>query len=132
MRPILIPALLTLSVLAACGTPQEQCIRRETSELRKVDRLLAEVRANLDRGYALRTETYSVPVREVCEVTRDEEGNVVKKRYCWETETRTRRVPEAIDPLVERRKADGLEAQRAKLTRQAAAAIEACKVAYPE
>ena len=132
MRPMLIPTLLTLSVLAACGTPQEQCIRRETSELRKVDRLLAEVRANLDRGYALRTETYTIPVREVCEVERNDEGEVIKKKYCWGTEVQTRKVPEAIDPAAERRKAQGLEAQRAKLLRDAQAAIDACKIAYPE
>lgn len=128
----MIPALLTLALLAACGTPQEQCIRRETSELRKVDRLLAEVRANLDRGYALRTETYSIPVREVCEVTRDADGKIIDRDYCWKTETRTRQVPEAIDPQAEQRKAQALERQRRTLVRESAAAIEACKLAYPE
>ena len=61
-RPIL--ALLTL--LAACGTPQEQCINRQTRDLG--DQLVhhAQVEGNLKRGYALEEYTVSFPVFEPC------------------------------------------------------------------
>ena len=43
--------LAMLGLVAACGTPQEQCIGRATREIRTVDRLMSEVQGNLDRGY---------------------------------------------------------------------------------
>lgn len=45
-------AVLLLLSLAACGTPQERCEARVSAEYRNVIRLLAEVEANLARGYA--------------------------------------------------------------------------------
>ena len=44
--------LLPLSLLAACGTPQQNCIRGNTREYRVLTNLLAETEANLARGYA--------------------------------------------------------------------------------
>ena len=48
---------LTLAALAACGTPQEQCISCNTRDLRTVDRLIAESEGNLQRGYAYESVT---------------------------------------------------------------------------
>jgi hypothetical protein len=48
--PLALPLLLAL---VACGTPQEQCIARETRDLRVVERLITETQGNLQRGYAL-------------------------------------------------------------------------------
>ena len=132
MRRMWILAVIMVGMLAACGTPQEQCIRRETSELRKIDRLIEDLRVDIERGYRLRNEVYYRPVWQICEVTHDSQGKVVATRYCWETEPFTRRVPEAIDPAVERRKLAALEAQRKALAREAAGAIEACIATYPE
>jgi hypothetical protein len=42
-------ALLSLLLLTACGTPQEQCINSVTRDMRVVDRLIAETEANLAR-----------------------------------------------------------------------------------
>ena len=50
--------LLPVLILAACGTPQERCISRNTSEYRTVARLLSEVEANLARGYAWEEREY--------------------------------------------------------------------------
>ncbi|MGB8815084.1 MAG: hypothetical protein WCC57_18035, partial [Paracoccaceae bacterium] len=44
--------------LTACGTPQEQCINRNTRDIRVIDRLIAETETNLSRGYALEEVTY--------------------------------------------------------------------------
>jgi hypothetical protein len=53
ITPRLFP-ILGLALLTACGTPQEQCVARNTRDLRTVDKLIAEVQGNLARGYALR------------------------------------------------------------------------------
>ena len=126
---------LGLLALAACGTPQEQCINRETREIRHLERLLAEVEGNLARGYAY--EEYEVPMTrwEVCGVDRITRPNgtvIEKQRMCLEdyTVTRTRDVP--IDPDAEARKRDGLRKKIKSLTPSAQAAIRACKAAYPE
>ena len=50
-------AFAALAALAGCGTPQEQCINRNTRDLRVVDRLIVETEGNLQRGYALETVT---------------------------------------------------------------------------
>ena len=45
--------LCSFALLAACGTPQEQCIAYGTRDLRTVDKLIVETEGNLTRGYAL-------------------------------------------------------------------------------
>ena len=81
IRRLSLPVIV-LALLAACGTPQEQCINRSTRELRTIERLLAEVDGNLARGYAW--EEYQI-VRtrwEVCgysEETRSD-GTVITLR----------------------------------------------------
>lgn len=128
-------SLVILVALAACGTPQEQCISRETREIRNLERLLADVEGNLARGYAY--ESYEVPMTrwEVCGVdtiTRPDGTKIEKQRMCLEDYTVTRQRQVAIDPAAEKRKADGLRAKIKSLTPAAKAAIAACKAAYPE
>ena len=62
----LVLSLSVLSVLAACGTPQERCISRNTRDLRTVEKLAVVVQGNLDRGYAYEEYTVSVPVWKEC------------------------------------------------------------------
>ena len=121
--------------LSACGTPQEQCISRETREIRHLQGLLAEVEGNLARGYAY--EDYEVPMTrwEQCGIDHvtGRNGTVIEKpRMCLEdyTVTRTRDVP--IDPEAEARKRDGLRSKIKQLTPGSQAAVRACKAAYPE
>lgn len=120
-----------LLALVACGTPQEQCIRRETRELRVVNSLISEVQGNLGRGYALTREAYQVPVFKLCSVSKSKSGKV-RQNYCWERETyyRTKRV--AIDPAVERRKLDGLQQRKRALVRLARPAVQQCQAQFPE
>ena len=135
MRKLIVFAVLGFGVLAGCGTPQEQCINRETREIRHLQGMLDEIEGNLARGYAY--EDYEVPMTrwEHCgtDVIRRGNGTVIEKpRMCLEdyTVTRTREV--AIDPVSERRKRDGLRDKIDELTPVANAAIRACKAAYPE
>ncbi|MFD1883289.1 hypothetical protein [Paracoccus pacificus] len=129
-----IAALAALGLLAACGTPQEQCISRQTRELRTVTNLLAEVEGNLARGYAWEE-------REVLSREWDDCARVVRGRNgerdvifvpCMRTVSDTERYRVPIDPAAEMRKRDGLRERRAVLTRQAEAGVRACRAAYPE
>lgn len=129
-------ALLVLPLaLAACGTPQERCISRNTSEYRTVSRLLAEVEANLARGYAWEERQVVRDRLTQCRnYARDRDGNVVAIGYtpCWRDYVDTERYRVPIDPAAERRKRDNLAARRAALSDSAAAYVEACKKAFPE
>jgi hypothetical protein len=132
-------ALVSLALLAACGTPQEQCIDRATRELRTVEGLIAETQANLDRGYALETITVWDEVWEWCypppppppadgsppppppppQMCRDEVARQVER-------------PKAIDLAEEARKLDQLVAKRRQLARAAEPAIAQCRAEFPE
>lgn len=127
-------ALVGCLTLTACGTPQEQCISRNTTEYRAVTRLLDEVQANLARGYAwqereiTRTEWRDCPV-----VVRDKDGKTRWiDRPCLRDVTDIERYRVAIDPAAERRKAENLRQRQAALRAGAEAAVRACRAAYPE
>jgi hypothetical protein len=130
-------AAVLLCLLAACGTPQERCVARETRDLRAVDRRIAETEGNLARGYALQDYEVDVTVLGRC-LVRDPppaEGQPAPPpRYepCWRerTVTETRRV--RIDPARERERLAGLQAERAVLARSAAAAVRLCRETFPE
>lgn len=121
-------------IVAACGTPQEQCIDRNTSEYRTVSRLLADVEGNLARGYAWEEREVTRQEWDDCPtVVRDKKGNsTVVNRPCLRNTVDTERYRVPIDPDAETRKADYLAARKARLARSAATAVDACKAAYPE
>jgi hypothetical protein len=133
MRHILLPGLL---ILAACGTPQQQCINRETRDLRVVERLIAEAQGNLDRGFAYEDVTvFSTEYVDCTPQVIVPEGQPVpevERRLCLEEVPQTVRRPVAIDLADEQRKLDGLVVKRRELTARAEGAIAACQAAYPE
>jgi hypothetical protein len=125
--------LVVFGLLAACGTPQEQCINRNTRDLRIVDRLIAETEGNLDRGYALETVTRYEDYWATCQDPVVVDGQTVyQPRLCLKERSYTEERPKAIDLADEARKLDGLRAKRKDLARQAEAVIAQCKVEYPE
>lgn len=126
-------AVLPLT-LAACGTPREQCISRNTSEYRQVSALLAEVEGNLARGYAWEERQVVRSRFGQCEaLRRDREGRTAVTTYgCWRDYADNERYRVPIDPQAETRKRDNLAARQAALSRSANAAISACRAAYPE
>lgn len=128
-------ALLALPLaLAACGTPQERCISRNTSEYRTVSRLLGEVEGNLARGYAWEERQVVRDRLTQCrEVHRDADGNPqISYTPCWRDYVDTERYRVPIDPAAEARKRDGLATRKAALADQAASYVAACKKAYPD
>lgn len=127
-------AALGCLMLASCGTPQEQCVSRNTREYRTVANLLQEVEGNLARGYAWEERTVWRPEFDTCShVVRDKDGNAhIIRRGCWRDVAETERYRVPIDPAVERRKAEGLRLRLTELTPGAEAAVRACRSAYPE
>lgn len=131
MRRLLLPALL---LLVACGTPQEQCINRNTRDLRTMQKLVDETQANLTRGYAIEEYTVWVPVWQICEVqpASDPAQTAPPPRYCFDEEPQTKTRPKAIDLNAERAKLESLLQRRAELARSAQPVIAQCKAQYPE
>jgi hypothetical protein len=126
-------AVLALAALAACGTPQEQCINRNTRDLRTVDRLVAETEGNLKRGYAFETVTRDIDVWDTCFEPATVNGQVtLVPTTCWRERTITERRAKAIDLKAEAQKLDGLKAKRSELARTAAPVIAQCKADFPE
>lgn len=124
---------LMLSTLAACGTPQEQCINRNTRDLRTVDRLITETQGNLDRGYAFETITVYEDYWTTCPQPPVAEGETPPPpRLCLDERPVTKQRPKAIDLNEEARKLDSLKTKRLDLARKAEAVIAQCKAEYPE
>lgn len=124
---------LALATLAACGTPQEQCISRNTRDLRTVDRLIKEAEGNLERGYAFETVTVYETHWAYCPQPRPPEGEPPKPpRLCLDERPVTKQRPKAIDLNAEARKLDSLRVKRKQLARQAESVVAQCKALYPE
>ncbi|MFT4151620.1 MAG: hypothetical protein QM656_15580 [Paracoccaceae bacterium] len=131
MRLRLVP-LAALAVLAACGTPQEQCINRNTRDLRTVDRLIAESERNLSRGYAIEYSTEWRPVWVPCYGPPVRPGGKPVSRMCWDERPETVSRPRAIDLNAESLKLQSLKQRRATLSRQAESVVRQCRALYPE
>lgn len=131
MRRIVL-SLSLLSLVAACGTPQEQCINRNTRDLRTVEKLIPEVQANLDRGYAYEEYTVTVPVWKTCLVSPATPTGPAVTQSCLEDEVETRTRPVAIDLNAERAKLESLYQKRDQLQREAQSVVAQCKQQYPE
>lgn len=126
-----LPAILAVfALLAACGTPQEQCIARESRELRTLQALASETRANLARGYGLEERQEVREIRKTCEGT-DEDGTPFTYR-CDAVELDTTRVPVTLDLAAEAQKLEQLEARIARERARVDAAAAACRQAYPD
>lgn len=119
--------------LAACGTPQERCILRETRDLRVVDRLIAETEANLKRGYALEEVTiYHDRWVRCYEPSSGEEGAAPRATLCLDEVEQIVTRPKAINLQDEAAKLAALKQKRTSLSAEARPAIAACKAQYPE
>lgn len=125
-------ALTLCALLAACGTPQEQCINRSTRDLRTVDRLIAETEANLARGYALETVTVYETEWTWCH-SHSKPGEPPRPPHmCLDREPVTKTRPKAIDLRDEARKLESLKLKRHELARAAQPLIAQCRAQYPE
>lgn len=122
-------------LLVACGTPQEQCIRRNTRDARVVEQLIIETTGNLKRGYALEQVSVSTPVWTQCDtvaLSNSRKKKPSKPRFCWDDREETVTRPRAIDLAAEQRTLNGLLEKRNSLIAATAPAIAACRAQYPE
>ena len=120
-------ALLALGLAAALAgcSARDLCIAEARSELRTLDRLVAETRATIARGYAVEERTVPERIFTRC---RDADGDLGP---CWVTVPRTERRPVTVDIAEERRKLAQLEARRAEEAAAAAERIRRCRARYP-
>ncbi|MGR3573064.1 hypothetical protein [Brevirhabdus sp.] len=109
--------------LAACATPQERCVAVATKDLRVVQSLIAQSERDLERGYALRTETRVTPSVGFCT------GNN-GARACLGSRLGETQRPVALDLSTERRKLRELRAKEAELAAQAASETRLCRQRY--
>lgn len=110
--------------LSSCGTPQERCERAVSAEYTQVSRLLAEVQANIARGYAWENEVSDGVGLSLCAGGFDGGGwgwGGVGFGTCYgDTNVVRKRVP--IDPAAEMRKRDALQARLEVLSTRGTAA----------
>lgn len=130
------PAALLLALpalIAACGTPQERCIRSGTEDLRVLTQLIAQSEATLARGYALvEVETSRMAWRQCGWYPPAQPGARPQPRMCFvpvpDIETRAA----SVDLAAERAKLKSMQQKQRELQRAAAPVIAACKAEHPE
>lgn len=125
-------ALPLMMALVACGTPQEQCIARETRDLRVVERLITDTQGNLQRGYALEEVFVDRTVWVDCTPRVPEGDPAPEPKLCLDEVTDVVTQPKAIDLAAEQRTLDSLLVKRRDLQKAAEGVIAACKAAYPD
>lgn len=123
---MILPAL----ALTACATPREQCLAAATQDARINANLIAETEANINRGFALRTQERVRERRALCR-GETETGERVLIR-CEKVDVRRVRVPEAIDLNAERAKLRSLRQQQTQLAGRTVEATQQCQMLYPE
>jgi len=124
--------LLPVLFLAACGTPQEQCISANTRDLQVVDRLIRETEGNLTRGYGFETVTQYEPRWVNCTPRPTEAVPEPELEMCFDQVPVSVRKEVALDLGAEATKLDSLKAKRRGLAKAAESVIAQCKVEYPE
>ncbi len=113
-------------LLAACASPYQNCVASATRDIRILDQLIAQTRANISRGYAIRTEDYFDTEEQVC-------GEVDGKPvYCELPVAQEREVPVAIDLKAEQAKLQSLLKARNEKAARAVTLAEQCRQLHPE
>ncbi|NBZ87253.1 hypothetical protein [Stagnihabitans tardus] len=123
---------LILLALAACGTPQEQCIRGVSSDLATLDRLIAETRGNIARGYGYETRVEMMPEWVDCTPRPTEANPTPKPQMCFDDVAQEVRRPVSLDLRAEQAKLDSMVERRDQMAAAMAPALAACKARYPE
>lgn len=127
-----LPLLALGLTLAACGTPQEQCISQASRDLRVVEGFIAESEANLARGYAFAEVIETHPEWVDCTPEPTEANPTPEKRKCLIDVAETKVRPVSIDLGAEAAKLESLRAKRSQLIDQASGAVAICRQRYPE
>lgn len=128
--------LAALALLAACGTPQERCIARETRDLRILERLIAETEGNIARGYALEEVTVWRDYWTTCVIPQAPNPDGTPRppltQPCERERAETVTRAKAIDLNAERAKLASMRDKRRDLARAADSAVATCRATFPE
>ncbi len=118
--------------LAACGTPQEQCISAATRDMGVVDRLIKDVESNLARGYAFETVTTYSPEWLDCTPRATDANPTPEPKLCFEDVPETTRQAVAIDLNAEAAKLKSLRQKRDQQAKASVGAVAQCRANFPE
>lgn len=97
-----------------------------------MDRLIAEVEGNIQRGFGYRTVTFQTMEWYDCTRPAVAGQPTPAPQRCAIPVTDTRREAVALDMTVERRKLADLKAKKAELDRAAIPATAECRAKFPE
>lgn len=122
--------MIPLLALTACATPREACINNAMRDLRILNSLITETRANIARGYALEERQDVLTLPRTCS-GRNADGTAFTFR-CDKVETFTTTVPVAINLDDERAKLETLLERQSQLKPATDQAIAQCIAANPE
>lgn len=123
---------LILLALAACGTPQEQCIRGVSAEIATLDRLIAETERNLARGYGMERQIETRPEWVDCTPRPTTETPEPKAQLCFDDVPVEVLRPVALDLGAEEAKLRSMIQRRGQKAAELQPAIAACQARYPE
>lgn len=129
---VIVLGLPILSLLAACGTPQQRCINQATRDMAVVDQLIAEIEGNLQRGFALQEETVYRTEFQDCTPRPTAANPTPAAQMCPVQVPTTTTRPVAVDLSAESAKLASLQKKRDQQGKVAAAAIQQCRATYPE
>ena len=122
----LLPAL----ALAACATPQEQCINRANHNLVVLNQLIAKTQGNIARGYAIVEKEEVSIIDKTCAAAQPDGTTIYVP--CQDSVVETKKVPTAIDLNTENSKLQSLITRRNQDQQGVQNAIQQCRIAYPE
>lgn len=124
-----IPLLALTLLLSACFlSEQQQCISRASSDYNAMARRATVVQGNINRGYAIHTQTVPYTRMETCYTDED----IPQPYVCAVEDTRIEETPVAIDIDAERRKLADLRRRMDAMRPGLDAAIAQCRATYPE
>lgn len=121
-----------LLALAACGTPQQQCVRLASHDMAVLDRLIVETQGNIARGYGYAQTVVSMPEFVDCEPAPWKNDGKSRPRMCLEDVPHTVTKPVALDLEAEAAKLASMQKRRADMARALEPALAECQARYPK
>lgn len=121
-----------LLALAACGTPQQQCVRLASHDMVVLDRLIAETQGNIARGFGYAQTVETRPEFVDCTPRLWDDETAPAPQMCLEDVPHTVSKPIALDLQAEAAKLASMQKRRAEMAKTLAPAIADCQARYPE
>ncbi len=116
-----LPALV---LLAACATPQEQCINTAAEPARALQQKITELEGNITRGYAIHKQRQTYTLATICYDKDKIPYSCLADDYRWVETPVTINIPE------QRRQLAILKRRLPAEQRKARQAIAACRATY--